>query len=132
MGLFSDVDWVIIVGVAVFLLFGRENREVLRTFGRWYARAGKMKQELLSEFWKAAELPAMGPGQALSLRGTLLGLDPTPTQRSGIPAPVRAPPVAPLTPSPAPPLVPTYAAGYPVPTWTMTVSSDVSTVETNR
>ncbi len=132
MALFSDVDWIIIAGVAVFLLFGRENREVLRSLGRWYARAGRMKQELLSEFWKTAGLPATGPGEALSLRGTLLGLDPIPTQRSGIPAPVHTPPVAPLAFSPVAPLAPTYATGFPVPTWTMTASVDVSNVETNR
>ena len=73
MGLFSDVDWVIIVAVAAFLLFGRENAQVLRTLGRWYGRAVQLKQELLSEVSKAAELPIESLS-APSLRAAVLGL----------------------------------------------------------
>ena len=118
MALFSDIDWVILVAAAVFLFFGKDNGQLLRTLGRWYGRAGKIKQELLAEFTKAAEiqLPVNGP---LSIRGALLGLDPTPTQRSGIPAAVTT------APGPAPrPIEPTWipwTGSYPIPTWSMTL-----------
>lgn len=119
MALFSDVDWVIIVAVAALLLLGRGSSEALRTLGRLYGRAGRLKQELLTEFTKAADLPTPGPGQPLSIRGALLGLDLTPTQASGIPAAVRTPPAG-----PSPPLLPTnpWTGGYPTPTWSMTIA----------
>jgi hypothetical protein len=118
--LFSDVDWIIIAGVAAFLLLGKENGQVLRTFGRWYGRAGRLKQEILSEFSRAAELPAPVPGaSALSVRGMLLGIDPPVSARSGIPAAVRVPPSVPYRPT-YEPAVP-WTGSYPVPTWSMTV-----------
>jgi hypothetical protein len=117
--LFSDIDWLIIVAVAVFLLFGRENGQVLRTLGRWYGRAGRLKQELLSEFSKAADLPLPPPGQPLSIRGALLGLEPPPTRASGIPLPVRVPPTT--APAAVPATGTPWTGGLPVPTWSMTV-----------
>ena len=119
MGLFSDIDWIIIVAVAVFLLFGRENGQVLRTLGRWYGRAGRLKQELLSEFTKAADLPLPVAGQPLSIRGALLGLDPIATRVSGIPVAVRVPPAS--VPSTVLPAGTPWTGGLPVPTWSMTV-----------
>ena len=119
MGLFSDIDWLIIVAVAVFLLFGRENAQVLRTLGRWYGRAGRLKQELLTEFTKAADLPLPAAGQPLSIRGALLGLEPPPTRMSGIPVPVRVPPAT--APAPVPVTVAPWTGGLPVPTWSMTM-----------
>jgi hypothetical protein len=120
--LFSDVDWIIIAVVAVFLLFGRENSETLRTLGRWYGRAGRLKQEILSEFSKAADLPSPGPGAPLSIRGVLLGTE-SPTAASaahrGVPAAVRVPPTVPYRPT-YEPTIP-WTGGYPVPTWSMTV-----------
>jgi hypothetical protein len=118
MALFSDIDWVILLAAAAFLLLGKENGQLLRTVGRWYGRAGRLKQELLSEFTKAAELPAPS-GAPLTIRGTLLGLDPTPTQRSGIPAAVARLPPAPVRP--VEPAWGPWTGGYPVATWTMTV-----------
>jgi len=120
MALFSDLDWVIIAAVAVFLLFGKENGQMLRTLGRWYARAMKVKQELLGELTKAADLP-IAPGQQLSIRGTILGLDSPVTHVSGIPAAVRVAPTVPYTPSYEPTLP--WTGGYPVPTWSTTVPS---------
>lgn len=121
MALFSDIDWIILVAVALFLLLGKDSRATLRTLGRWYGRAGKIKQELLTEFTKAADLPPPAPGASLSVRGALLGLDPSPTQRSGIPAAVRTPPVLPPVPVPTPPSPPTpWTGGAPVVTWTAT------------
>ena len=119
MALFSDIDWIIIVAAAALLLLGNGNAEALRTLGRLYARAGRLKQELLAEFAKAADLPTPPPGQALSLRGALLGLDPSPTQATGIPAAVTSPPAG----SAPPPLVPSipWTGSYPVPTWSVTV-----------
>jgi len=129
MSLFSDMDWVIIAAVAVFLLFGKENGEMLRTLGRWYARAMKVKQELLGELTKAADLP-VPPGQPLSIRGTLLGLDSPVTHVSGIPAAVRQAPTVPSAPVPGPPFP--WTGGYPVPTWSTTVPSSNSSWENVR
>ena len=122
MAFLSDVDWVIIVAVGVFLLFGKDSGQTLRTLGRWYGRAGKLKQELMSEFTKAADLPPPVPGTPLSLRGALLGLDSSPLPQSGIPTAVRTPPVVPPAPVPTPPAPPTpWTGGAPVVTWTMTM-----------
>jgi len=117
MALFSDVDWVIIAVVAAFLLLGKDNAGTLRTLGRWYGRALRMKQELLCELTKAVDLPT-APGQPLSIRGAILGIDPPATHVSGIPAAVRVPPTVPFTPS-YDPTVP-WTGGYPVPTWSTT------------
>ena len=121
MALFSDVDWIIVVGVVVFLLWGRGNGELLRTLGRWYGRAGRLTQELLGELRRAADLPESMPEGRLSLRGTLLGFDPVPTQTSGVPAAVRT------APAPAPAatplaLAPGSTSGYPVATWSTAVA----------
>lgn len=129
MALFSDVDWVIIAVVAAFLLFGKGSGTTLRTLGRWYGRAMRMKQELLGEFSKAADLP-VAPGQPLSIRGTLLGVDPPVTHVSGIPAAVRAPPAAPFTPSYDPAFP--WTGSYPVPTWSTTAPSVGSDREARR
>src|SRR5271170_1029240 len=131
MALFSDMDWLILLAVGAFLLFGKENGEVLRTIGRWYGRAGRLKQDLLSEFTKAADLPMVGPGGGLSFRSALLGLDATPSHLSGIPAAVTSPPLAaPLSvqpPAPAP-----WPGGCPSPTWSMTVPVVPSESEVSR
>ncbi len=118
MALLSDIDWLIILAAALFLLFGKDSAQTLRTLGRWYGRAGRVKQELLAEFSKATGLPLPPSGAPLSVRGALLGLDPTATQTIGIPAAVRTPPGLP----PVSPLVPSspWTGGAPVPTWTMT------------
>jgi hypothetical protein len=116
--LFSDIDWVILVAAAAFLFLGKDNAQLLRTLGRWYGRAGRLKQELLAEFTKAADLPTPAGG-ALSIRGALLGLDPTPTHVSGIPAAVTTAPGA--TPLPMEPTWVPWTGGYPTPTWSMTM-----------
>jgi hypothetical protein len=120
--LFSDVDWLIVLAAAAFLLFGKDSGETLRTLGRWYGRAGRIKQELLTEFSKAAEIPVPAAGASLTIRGALLGLDPAPTRVSGIPAHVTVPPgpaVPPLEPAWGP-----WTGGALVPTWSMTVPSE--------
>jgi hypothetical protein len=119
MALFSDIDWVILLAVAAFLLFGKENSQVLRTLGRWYGRAGALKQELLAEFSKAADLPLPGPGQPLSIRGALLGLDPPSSGRPGIPVAVRVAPAV-AEPVTLPPPASPWTGGYPTPTWSST------------
>ncbi len=125
MGLFSDLDWVIIAVVAAFLLFGQGNRDALRTLGRWYGRANRLKQELLNEFSKAADLPASSGAAPVSIRSMLLGLDPTPGSASGIPAAVVREPVArPLAPTTAGELP--WTGAFPVPTWSTTPSSGYS------
>ncbi len=122
MAIFSDVDWLIVLAASAFLLFGKDSAQTLRMFGRWYGRAGRLKQELLAEFTKAAEIPVPSSGTPLSIRGVLLGLDPSPARTSGIPAHVTippGPPVAPLEPAWVP-----WTGGAPVPTWSMTVPSE--------
>ena len=133
MSFLSDIDWVILLAVAAFLLFGKDTGRTLRTLGRWYGRVGKIKQELLSEFTKAADLPPPAPGAPLTLRGALLGLDSVPTQQSGIPTAVRTPPVLPPAPAPPPPGPPTpWTGGAPVVTWTMTTPVDLHDPEVHR
>lgn len=87
MALFSDIDWGILLAVAGFLLLGRESGALLRQFGRYYGRFVRLKQELLGELTRAAELPSPLGGQSLSLRGALLGY-PEGSQTPGIPAAV--------------------------------------------
>jgi hypothetical protein len=123
MALFSDIDWLILLVAAAFLLLGKESGPTLRMLGRWYGRAGKIKQELLSEFTKAADLPTT-PGSNLSIRGALLGLDPTPTHVSGIPAAVAISPSARATA--APPAVDPWYGHLPTPTWASTASIEVT------
>ncbi len=120
MALFSDVDWVILLVAAAFLLFGQKNGEMLRTLGRWYGRAGRLKQDLLSEFTRAADLPAAAPGSGLTIRGALLGLDPPASATRGVPAAVPRPPPPPIPAVPAPTWDP-WAGGIPTPTWSTTV-----------
>ncbi len=135
MALFSDVDWIILAAAAAFLLLGRGSGDAVRQLGRWYARAGRVKQELLAEFAKAADLPAPPPGAPLSIRGALLGLDPIPTRTGGIPVAVRTPPPgpAPVPPSPTPATPPTpWTGGSPVVTWTMTAPVDPREFEVTR
>lgn len=104
MALFSDIDWLIILAVGGFLLFGRGNTQALRTLGRWYGRATRLKQELMGELARAADLPMPAGGSAGSIRSALLGLgtETGPTTR-GIPAAVRTPPAAPPAPLPLEP-----------------------------
>ena len=129
MALFSDIDWLILLAAAAFLLLGKDNAQVLRTMGRWYARAGRLKQELLTEFTKAADLP-IPAGGPLSIRGTLLGLDPAMTRVSGIPAAVTAPPIVPQRP--IEPAWGPWTGGYPTPTWSMTVPAVLAESEGRR
>ncbi|MGD0719304.1 MAG: hypothetical protein ABSA15_06995, partial [Thermoplasmata archaeon] len=72
MALASDMDWVIILAVGAFLLFGTKGAGTMRTIGRWYGRAMRMKQQMLGEFTKAAEISLPTPGQPLSIRNALL------------------------------------------------------------
>ena len=133
MALFSDIDWLIILAAALFLLLGKDTGQVLRTLGRWYGRAGQLKQELLGEFSRAADLPPLPAGAPLSVRGMLLGIDPVPSQRTGIPAAVRAPPepMPGIPPAPGPPLSP-WTGGVPIPTWSMTMPVAPSEGEVTR
>lgn len=118
MGLFSDLDWLIILAVGAFLLFGHEGGATVRQLGRWYGRALRLKQELVSEVARAADLPLPAGSNAGSLRAALLGLEPTERPRVGVPAAVRAPPSPPPAPQPAAPLPTT--GGYPVTSWSTT------------
>ncbi|MFY9717187.1 MAG: hypothetical protein WAK40_04560 [Thermoplasmata archaeon] len=117
MGLFSDVDWVIIVAVAAFLLFGKENAQVVRKIGRWYGRAVRLKQEMLSEVSKAADLPVGAIG-ASGLRSALLGLDTEISRASGIPAAVTTAPLAMAAPAPTPEIP--WTGGSPILSWSIT------------
>jgi hypothetical protein len=93
MALFSDIDWGILLAVAGFLFLGKESGAALRQFGRYYGRFVRLKQELLGELTRAAELPAPPTGGALSLRGALLGY-PEGSATPGIPIAVTSAPIA--------------------------------------
>jgi len=128
MALFSDIDWVIIAAVAAFLLFGRENAQALRTLGRWYGRALRLKQELLAEVSKATDLPLAGSGgPSASLRATLLGMGPEAARASRIPTAVSAPPAAPARVPPSPNLP--WTGGSPILSWSVTGAAPSPTEE---
>jgi Sec-independent protein translocase protein TatA len=108
MALLSDMDWLIILAVGAFLLVGKADPHLLRTVGRWYGKAMHLKQELLSEVTRAADLPALPTVQSVSIRNTLLGLNDTELAPSHVPIAVaRASPLiamattASSTPTPA-------------------------------
>jgi len=121
MALFSDIDWLIILSIGAFLLFGRDGGTTFRQLGRWYGRALRLKQELMSEVARAAELPLPAGSAPGSIRAALLGLGPADPPRVGIPAAVRTPPPAPAVPQPSSPFPTT--GGYPVTTWSVTFFS---------
>ena len=87
MALFSELDWIVILAVGGFLLFGQGNGAALRQLGRWYGRAARLKQELLAEFTAAADLPTPVPGRPFTIRQAILQSD-TGGRFSGIPAAV--------------------------------------------
>lgn len=93
MALFSELDWIVIVAVGAFLLFGQGQGAALRQLGRWYGRAARLKQELLAQFTQAADLPAPTPGRPFSIRQAILETDVPGGRVSGIPAAVSQPPV---------------------------------------
>jgi hypothetical protein len=86
MALFSDIDWGILLAVAGFLFLGKESGAALRQFGRYYGRFVRLKQELLGELTRAAELPAPPTG-------ALLGY-PEGSATPGIPIAVTSAPIA--------------------------------------
>jgi len=93
MSLFSNLDWVILLAVGAFLLLGKENGAFLRQIGRYYGRLARLKTELLSDFAKAADLPAPTSGRPLSLRTAFVAMsDPAPGRTGGIPVAVSVPP----------------------------------------
>jgi len=108
MALFSELDWVVILAVGGFLLFGQGNGAALRQLGRWYGRAARLKQELLAEFTAAADLPVPRPGQPVSLRQALLQSEVPSGRVSGIPAAVTEPPR--WVPATAAPVMPNGSA----------------------
>jgi hypothetical protein len=73
MALFSDVDWIVILAVAAFLLFGSQGRETVRQLGRLYGRAMRFRQELVGEVMGSAGLPVGPDGRSPSLRAAILG-----------------------------------------------------------
>lgn len=126
MALLSDIDWLIILAVGAFLLFGRGNAQALRTLGRWYGRAARLKQELLGEFAKAADLPLPNGGASGSIRSALLGLGADPPATRGVPIAVRTPPGPFVPAAPEPPALP-WAVGSYVTSW----SSSGASVQSN-
>ena len=75
MALFSDVDWIVILAVAAFLLFGSQGQQTVRQLGRLYGRMLRLRGELMREITSGMDLPGAGSG---SLRSALLGDDPVP------------------------------------------------------
>ncbi len=122
MALLSEIDWLIILAVGGFLLFGRGNTQALRTLGRWYGRAARLKQEMLGEIAQAADLPLPAGATPGSFRAALLGLgSEAPTSR-GVPVAVRTPPTTPPGPPPVEPIVP-WGGGSMVTGWSSSVDS---------
>ncbi len=119
MALFSDLDWMIVLGAAALLLLGEGGASTVRQLGRWYGRALRLKQELVGELARAADLPMPADGGG-SLRAALLGLDlDAPTRaRLSVPLATPSPPTAPPAPTPPSPLPCT--GGYPVASWSAT------------
>lgn len=101
MALLSDIDWMIILVVGGLLLFGKGDPELLRTLGRWYGRALHLKQELLSEVTRAADLPTPSADRPVSIRSALFGWDTEEAARARVPVAVAPPPSWVHTPSPA-------------------------------
>jgi len=89
--LFSDVDWGILLAVAGFLFLGQGSGAALRQFGRYYGRFVRLKQELLGDLTRAADLPAPMLGGSLTFRGALLGY-PDGSATPGIPVAVTSAP----------------------------------------
>jgi Sec-independent protein translocase protein TatA len=94
MALLSDMDWLIILAVGAFLLVGKADPQLLRTVGRWYGKAMHLKQELLSEVTRSADIPLPTADHPISIRNTLLGLEATEPTASRVPMAVARPPVA--------------------------------------
>ncbi|MCI4345650.1 MAG: hypothetical protein L3K07_02695 [Thermoplasmata archaeon] len=99
MALFSEVDWVLLLGVAVLLLLGPEGKNTMRTLGRWYGRAMHLKDELLGQLGATAGLPASALTSRPNVRAFLLGTEGSGLGASApaIPAPVSAAPAVMLT-----------------------------------
>jgi hypothetical protein len=122
MALFSDVDWTILLAVAAVLVLGKEGGTVLRQIGRIYGRMNRLKTEILSDFAKAADLPAPVPGQVVSIRQALLSYETEPAGRTiGVPIAVTSPPPIPDAYQPVLAAAPmglgpsTWAVSYPNP-----------------
>ncbi|MCL4324511.1 MAG: hypothetical protein M1144_03505 [Candidatus Thermoplasmatota archaeon] len=58
MSLFSDVDWLILLLAGAVLLLGGDNRELLRTAGRMYAKVMRLRDEFLSDLRETGSTPA--------------------------------------------------------------------------
>ncbi|HEV2167161.1 MAG TPA: hypothetical protein VGS23_09350 [Thermoplasmata archaeon] len=99
MAIFSDIDWAILLIAAAFLLFGKENQALLRTLGRYYGRAMRLKQELLAEFTQAAGVPSPANGAPVSLREALFRDEVLPPTASHAPLAVTHAPTLSVPPS---------------------------------
>jgi hypothetical protein len=101
-------------------VLGKEGGTVLRQIGRLYGRMNRLKTEILSDFAKAADLPAPVPGQVVSLRQALLSYEPgSPGRTVGVPIAVTSPPPVPDAYAPVAAAAPmglgpsTWAVSYP-------------------
>ncbi|HEY1197465.1 MAG TPA: hypothetical protein VGG32_01890 [Thermoplasmata archaeon] len=75
MALFSEIDWIVIAGVAALLFFGPQGQHFVRQMGRWYARMLQFKTEIMSEVTASTGLP-VGPGATTgSIRSALLAAE---------------------------------------------------------
>jgi hypothetical protein len=82
--LFSDIDWLVILAVGAFLLFGGQGQQFVRQLGRWYGRLLKFRNELMSEVTDGASAPLGEVGRPGALRRALLDSDLAPP--AGAPA----------------------------------------------
>ncbi len=125
MALFSDIDWMILLAVGAVLLLGKENAGVLRALGRYYGRFLRLKNELLSEFSRAADLPRAAPGApALTLRQSILGWESEVARStSGVPAAVATPALPPFAVARPFADATTTAPGMGPTTWSMSLTT---------
>ena len=84
------------------MVLGKEGGTVLRQVGRFYGRLMRLKSELLSDFAKAADLPAPIPGRVVSIRQSLLTWEPGHDRNVSVPIAVTTPPAVAAAYEPAP------------------------------
>lgn len=105
--------------MGAFLLLGKENGAVLRQIGKYYGRLTRLKQELLADFSKAADLPAPVPGRPFTIRSALVqAVDPGPSRASHVPVAVTTAPI-PLTATGI--LTGVHGAGVGQGTWSLAI-----------
>jgi hypothetical protein len=129
MALFSEIDWIVIAGVAAFLFFGPQGQQFVRQMGRWYARMVQFKAEIMSEVTSSAGLPIAPDVSIASIGSSLLGSE---SSSPATPTPMTMPTSSPTVPGTITHVQPvgmwaietqTFGAGMGVGTWWVATTS---------